>query len=106
MSTSPSQRKPGHSTASPPSSPPTRSVRGWPGCGEHHRHLGNGWCTRPPQLDCAFESICETCSYFQTSIEFRPGLQAQHDDALAKNQASRAAPFSSLITRTGQDQAS
>jgi hypothetical protein len=73
---------------------------------EHHRLLGNGWCTRPPQLDCAFESICETCSYFQTSIEFRPALQAQHDDALAKNQASRAALFSSLITRTGQDQAS
>ena len=73
---------------------------------EHHRLLGNGWCTRPPQLDCAFESICETCSYFQTSIEFRPTLQAQHDDALAKNQASRAALFSSLITRTGQDQAS
>jgi hypothetical protein len=45
---------------------------------EHHRLLGNGWCTRPPQLDCAFESICETCSYFQTSIEFRPTLQAQH----------------------------
>src|SRR5262249_15885411 len=33
---------------------------------EHHRLLGNGYCTRPPQLDCAFESICETCSYFQT----------------------------------------
>jgi len=20
---------------------------------EHHRMLGNGWCTRPPELDCA-----------------------------------------------------
>src|SRR5215471_4870152 len=39
---------------------------------EHHRMLGNGWCTRPPELDCAFESICETCTYFQTSIAFRP----------------------------------
>ena len=29
---------------------------------EHHRLLGNGYCTRPPQLDCAFESICETCT--------------------------------------------
>ena len=37
---------------------------------EHHRLLGNGHCTRPPELDCAFESICETCSFFQTSIEF------------------------------------
>lgn len=24
------------------------------------------------ESDCAFESICETCSYFHTSIEFRP----------------------------------
>jgi hypothetical protein len=39
---------------------------------EHHRLLGNGYCTRPPELDCAFESICETCTFFQTSIEFRP----------------------------------
>jgi site-specific recombinase XerD len=73
---------------------------------EHHRLLGNGWCTRPPQLDCAFESICETCSYFQTSIEFRPTLQAQHDDALAKDQAHRARLFSSLITQIDQGQAS
>ena len=51
---------------------------------EHHRLLGNGHCTRPAELDCAFESICENCSFFQTSIEFRPTLQAQHDDAEAK----------------------
>jgi site-specific recombinase XerD len=73
---------------------------------EHHRLLGNGWCTRPPQLDCAFESICETCTYFQTSIEFRPTLRAQHDDALAKNQTHRAGLFSSLITQIDQGQAS
>ncbi|MEN3615174.1 hypothetical protein AAH979_37300 [Plantactinospora sp. ZYX-F-223] len=29
---------------------------------EHHRLLGNGYCTRPPELDCAFEAICETCT--------------------------------------------
>ena len=73
---------------------------------EHHRLLGNGWCTRPPQLDCAFESICETCSYFQTSIEFRPTLQAQHDDAHAKNQAHRADLFASLINHIDHNQAS
>src|ERR1700738_1291939 len=39
---------------------------------EHHRLLGNGWCTRPPQLDCAFESICENCHSFQTNIQVRP----------------------------------
>ena len=69
---------------------------------EHHRLLGNGWCTRPAQLDCAFESICETCTYFQNSIEFRPIVQAQHDDAHSKNQTHRASLFSSLITQIDQ----
>ena len=70
---------------------------------EHHRLLGNGWCTRPPQLDCAFESICETCTYFQTSIEFRPVLQAQHDHAAAGHQGHREQIFASLLTRVDQD---
>jgi site-specific recombinase XerD len=73
---------------------------------EHHRLLGNGWCTRPPQLDCAFESICETCTYFQTSIEFRPALAAQHQDALAKHHDHRATLLGSLINRIDHDQAS
>jgi hypothetical protein len=73
---------------------------------EHHRLLGNGYCTRPPQLDCAFESICETCSYFQTSIEFRPGLAAQHHDAQAKHQTSREQLFAQLLTRIDDNQAS
>ncbi len=70
---------------------------------EHHRLLGNGYCTRPPELDCAFESICETCTFFQTSIEFRPTLQAQHDDAQAKQQTHRAQPFGSLLDRVNRD---
>jgi hypothetical protein len=70
---------------------------------EHHRMLGNGYCTRPPELDCAFESICETCTFFQTSIEFRPTLQAQHDDALAKTQTHRAQLFGSLLDRVDRD---
>ncbi|MGZ4554014.1 MAG: tyrosine-type recombinase/integrase [Mycobacteriaceae bacterium] len=67
---------------------------------EHHRHLGNGYCTRPPGLDCAFESICETCTFFQTSIEFRPTLLAQRDDAATKGQTHRAELFSKLLDRT------
>ena len=67
---------------------------------EHHRHLGNGYCTRPPELDCAFESICETCTFFQTSIEFQPTIQAQHDDAAAKGQTHRAELFTKLLDRT------
>jgi site-specific recombinase XerD len=70
---------------------------------EHHRMLGNGYCTRPPELDCAFESICETCTFFQTSIQFRPALQAQHDDAITKHQDHRGQLFASLLARIDQD---
>src|SRR5690348_18225283 len=70
---------------------------------EHHRLLGNGYCTRPPELDCAFEAICETCTFFQTSIEFRPVLQAQHNDAIAKHQDHRGQLFASLLARVDQD---
>ncbi|MGH9249443.1 MAG: tyrosine-type recombinase/integrase [Acidimicrobiales bacterium] len=73
---------------------------------EHHRLLGNGYCTRPPELDCAFESICETCTFFQTSIEFRPTLQAQHDDAANKSQDHRAQLFSQLLNGLTESQAS
>ncbi len=70
---------------------------------DHHRLLGNGYCTRPPELDCAFESICETCTFFQTSIEFRPTLQAQHDDAASKNQTGRQQLFAQLLTTIDKD---
>jgi len=73
---------------------------------EHHRLLGNGYCTRPPQLDCAFESICETCTYFHTSIEFRPTLQAQHDHAAAHGQTSRQELFAQLLTQIDDTHAS
>jgi len=70
---------------------------------EHHRMPGNGYCTRPPELDCAFESICETCTFFQTSIQFRPTLQAQHDDAIARHQDHRGQLFASLLAQLDQD---
>jgi site-specific recombinase XerD len=69
---------------------------------EHHRLLGNGYCTRPPELDCAFETICETCTFFQTSIEFRPTLQRQHDHAADHGQTHRADLFNRLLTRVDQ----
>lgn len=28
----------------------------------HRRMLGNGYCARPVELDCHFESICESCT--------------------------------------------
>jgi site-specific recombinase XerD len=73
---------------------------------EHHRLLGNGHCTRPAELDCAFEAICENCSFFQTSIEFRPTLQAQHDDAEAKGQHHRADLFGRLLSELKEGEAS
>jgi site-specific recombinase XerD len=73
---------------------------------EHHRLLGNGYCTRPAELDCAFESICENCTFFQTSIEFRPTLQAQHDDAVNKDQHHRAGLFGRLLNSLNDSQAS
>ena len=73
---------------------------------EHHRLLGMGHCTRPQELDCAFEAICENCSFFQTSIEFRPTLQAQHDDAEAKGQHHRADLFHQLLSDLKEGEAS
>jgi len=67
-----------------------------------HRLLGNGYCTRPPELDCAFEAICETCTCFQTSIEFRPTLQRQRDHAAEHEQTHRVALFNRLLTRVEQ----
>jgi len=73
---------------------------------EHHRLLGNGYCTRPAELDCAFESICENCAFFQTSIEFRPTLQAQHDHAASHRQPHRADLFQRLLNTMNASQAS
>ena len=75
-------------------------------CREHHRLRGNGYCTRPAELDCAFESVCETCTFFATDLEFRPTLQAQHDDAATKNQTGRAALFTRLLDQLDHGQAS
>jgi hypothetical protein len=61
--------------------------------------LGNGYCGRPVGMDCHFESICESCTFFQTTIEFRPTLQRQRDDAEAKGQIGRKKIFDGLIAR-------
>lgn len=70
---------------------------------EHQRMLGNGWCNRPRQLDCHFESICETCIHFATAIEFAPTLQRQRDHAIGHDQPQRAALFSGILQRLHQD---
>ena len=65
----------------------------------HRRMLGNGYCARPVGLDCHFESICESCTYFQTTLEFRPTLQRQRDDAADKGQIARLKIFDGLLER-------
>ncbi len=65
----------------------------------HARMLGNGLCTRPVELDCRMESACETCSYFKTTVEFRPTLVRQRDHARDHNQTERAALFEGLLNR-------
>jgi hypothetical protein len=69
----------------------------------HSRLLGNGYCTRPRQLDCVHDSACENCVYFQTTIGFRPTLQAQHDDAVSKDQTERSELFANLLTVIDRD---
>ena len=68
----------------------------------HRRMLGNGYCARPVEMDCHFESICESCTFFVTTIEFRPTLQAQRDDAQRKGQLGRQRVFDGLLQRLDQ----
>jgi len=69
----------------------------------HARMLGNGLCTRPPELDCRLESACETCAYFRTGTQFLPILTRQRDHARDHGQPDRAALFDELIQRTATE---
>lgn len=65
----------------------------------HRRMLGNGYCARPVELDCHFETICEGCTCFLTTIEFRPTLEKQRADAATKGQIGRQKIFDGLLAR-------
>ena len=67
------------------------------------RMLGNGYCARPVELDCYFESICESCSYFVTTPEFVPILRRQREDAAAKGQRGRERLFDGLLARLREE---
>jgi site-specific recombinase XerD len=67
------------------------------------RMLGNGHCERPPQLDCQFESICETCAHFSTNTSFNTTLNAQRDHAAARDQHTRVDLFQMLLNRNNQE---
>ena len=66
--------------------------------------LGNGHCNRPSQLDCQFESICESCAYFSTNTSFVPVLEAQRDHAAERDQHDRVDLFDMLLDRARTEQ--
>ncbi len=72
----------------------------------HRRMLGNGYCARPVELDCHFESICESCTFFVTTVEFKPTLRRQREDAHNKGQIGREEIFDGILNRLDNDQAS
>jgi integrase len=78
--------------AEPAETPAMRRLRS-----EHRRMLGNGFCTRPPELDCSFETICEGCGFFATTVEFLPTLQRQRNHAAAHGQSARTKLFDALL---------
>jgi hypothetical protein len=65
------------------------------------RLLGNGYCTRPLELNCAFESVCETCVHFSTGLEFQPVLLRQRDHAAERNQTNLVTVYDRLLNRMG-----
>jgi hypothetical protein len=66
----------------------------------HRRMLGNGYCARPVEMDCHFESICESCTFFVTTIEFRPTRKpnATTPTARAKSPAGKSSTASSTAS--------
>jgi integrase len=66
------------------------------------RMLGNGFCNRPSQLDCQFESICESCAYYTTDDTFDSVLRAQRNHAAERRQHHRVDLFEMLLNRNQQ----
>lgn len=63
------------------------------------RLLGNGYCTRPVELDCAFETVCETCVHFATDTGFVPILLRQRDHASERNHTKLVTVYDRLLQR-------
>ena len=58
------------------------------------------WLLRPPRRPgLSLRAICESCTYFQTTLEFRPTLRRQRDDAADKGQVGRLKIFDALLER-------
>jgi integrase len=66
--------------------------------GAPRRLLANGHCTRPAELDCRFQTICEGCGFYETNVEFVDILRRQRDDATAHADAARTKLYDELVT--------
>ena len=69
----------------------------------HRRLLGNGYCTRPVELNCAFETVCETSVHFDTGPEFVPVLLRQRDHVAERHQANLVTVYDQLLGRIEAD---
>ena len=67
---------------------------------QHRRMLGNGCCQRPAKLDCHYETICESCTYYATDADSAPVLIRQRDHARDHHQPGRAKLYQHLIDNT------
>lgn len=63
----------------------------------NRRLLANGHCTRPRDLDCRFQTICEGCGFFQTDPQFVPILRRQRDDAANYGDHVRMRHYDELV---------
>jgi integrase len=64
---------------------------------DHRRLLGNGHCNRPKSLDCALETACERCGFFETGPQFLTILRRQRDHSAARGQDARTELFGDLV---------
>ena len=71
----------------------------------NRRLLANGHCTRPRDLDCRFQTICEGCGFFQTDAEFVPILRRQRDDAASHGDHVRMSLYDDLARVIDEQQA-
>jgi hypothetical protein len=67
---------------------------------QHRRMLGNGWCERPAKMDCHYETICESCTYYATDHTHVPVLIRQRDHAHNRHQPGPAKLYQQLIDNT------
>lgn len=65
----------------------------------NRRLLGNGQCSRPRDVSCRYETICETCTFFIPTIAFRDQLTAQHDDAVRHGDEQRQHVYADLLNK-------